>query len=519
MEPAALPTLPFSPAALLSAARAVALGLSALAYGAALSYEGAWASLLAFGCLIGALWAVQGAATLRGAFACAWIFWLAVTLGLFWADWGPASAQPARTGLLALALLGLYPALKAGVLVIGARLSHAQAPWLGALAFGAAWVGLDAALAALHLGLPDHLYLSQSGNPGLMMMGGWLGAPALSFGIAAINVGLFSALSGPRARWPHLAVWGAGALALGGVAFWSGPAPQAPAPTSSLVARLVQPDVSWEDGVAAGRDEGRSAAVLARLFRLGREEAGRPAAVTLWPEQVCARNHLADADFLQGFKAEGRTPLLFGTLSNENGRIGNSAALISPEYGEVSALRHKRWLVPLYETSRYVPGDDFGPIRLEPDGGRLGVMICYESVFEEPARRMALGGAQVLITLANDSFFGHSRWPQLHARETAFRAVENARWAVHLNNSGASRVFDAQGRTRLALPTTGPAARTVTLSLHEKTTPFQRGGWLFSWACLAWGAFQSGAWGARRLTREWRRRRTGPLSPGAPEIG
>ncbi len=56
---------------------------------------------------------------------------------------------------------------------------------------------------------------------------------------------------------------------------------------------------------------------------------------------------------------------------------------------------------------------------------RLGVFICYESVFPDEVRQFVKGGANLLVNISNDGYFGHSAAREQHLEIARMRAVEN----------------------------------------------------------------------------------------------
>jgi apolipoprotein N-acyltransferase len=137
----------------------------------------------------------------------------------------------------------------------------------------------------------------------------------------------------------------------------------------------------------------------------------------------------------------------------------NRAYLISPE-GEVVGAYDKVRLVPFGEyvpLKRFLPfvhrlvvsAGDFKPGRkLDPlplSKAEAGILICYESIFSEPARVMKRNGADLFVNLTNDAWFGMTSAPYQHFSMAVFRAVENRRPLVRAANTGFSAFIDARG--------------------------------------------------------------------------
>ena len=76
------------------------------------------------------------------------------------------------------------------------------------------------------------------------------------------------------------------------------------------------------------------------------------------------------------------------------------------------------------------------------DGHRIGTFICYESVFPAEVREFVRQGANLLVNLSNDGYFGHSAAREQHLEIARMRAVENRRWLLRSTNDGITAVID-----------------------------------------------------------------------------
>ncbi|MGV1099565.1 apolipoprotein N-acyltransferase [Thiovibrio sp. JS02] len=180
----------------------------------------------------------------------------------------------------------------------------------------------------------------------------------------------------------------------------------------------------------------------------------------------------------------------------------NSAFLLTPE-GTVAGRYDKQHLVPFGE---YIPLrgllafaspvvetlGDFSPgVTGEPlscQNGRIGVLICFESIFPELARRQAANGANLLVNITNDAWFGRSSAPWQHLSMAVFRAVETRKSLVRGANTGISAFIDPLGRIRAASPLFRRYAKSEEVVLLAGKSPYVRFGHLFPWACLGAGA-------------------------------
>ena len=123
------------------------------------------------------------------------------------------------------------------------------------------------------------------------------------------------------------------------------------------------------------------------------------------------------------------------------------------------------------------------PPRLVPRP--FAVLICFESIFPDLVRRHVAAGAQVLVNITNDSWFGHSAGPYQHALINAMRAVENRTAVARAATSGVTLFIDPYGRQRQATELFVPAAAVSDVAVARETTFYTRYGDLFAQGCLA----------------------------------
>lgn len=193
--------------------------------------------------------------------------------------------------------------------------------------------------------------------------------------------------------------------------------------------------------------------------------------------------------------------LLFGALSgeiiNDEKRLYNSSILVD-NFGTIRARYHKGHLVPFGEyvplkeilffadklvapVGNFNPGKDFRPINVK--NFKVGPLICYEDVFPEIAREMVVNGANILVNLTNDAWYGWSSAAHQHLAISVFRAVENRRYLLRSTNTGVTAVIDPRGVVELQsnLFTRGLMATGV--SLFNGYTIYDRIGDIFAYLC------------------------------------
>jgi apolipoprotein N-acyltransferase len=201
--------------------------------------------------------------------------------------------------------------------------------------------------------------------------------------------------------------------------------------------------------------------------------------------------------------AEGVTDFLFGARSYRGDPKGsdfaafNSAFLVGPQ-GGVAGRYHKQVLLAFGEYMPFggllskIPGvppiGSFsrgdGPRTLTlSSGARLAPLICYEDLLPPLSRRfVADAGAQLLVNLTNDAWYGRSHAPWQHARMAQWRAIETRRMLVRVTNTGVTAIIDAGGAMTESLPLFTAGVLTAQVALLEGKTFYVRYGDWFAWA-------------------------------------
>jgi apolipoprotein N-acyltransferase len=177
----------------------------------------------------------------------------------------------------------------------------------------------------------------------------------------------------------------------------------------------------------------------------------------------------------------------------------NSAILVAPN-GAVTGRYNKQHLVPFGEYIPFrkilpLPGPlvesmgDFsagaGQQPLVCQAARIGVLICFESIFPELARHWVENGANLLVNITNDAWYGRSSAPWQHFSMAVLRAVETRRSLARAANTGVSGFVDPLGRTSGLLPLFQAGYSTARLVLGRESTVFVRFGYMFPILCLA----------------------------------
>lgn len=268
------------------------------------------------------------------------------------------------------------------------------------------------------------------------------------------------------------------------------------------IARLVQPNFPLADTYASDWMQ-QNAANLDELTALSTQPDSHniPATWVIWPE-VPAPFSMQDPRFLNRARQIAQKTG-FGFLVGEvdwkldpakKWRAYNSAAELDPS-GRETFLYDKIHLVPFaehvpfsswfrwvqhitVEVGNFEPGTQY-KVGALPDGHRFGVFICYEAIFPNEVRQFAKNGAEVLVTISDDGWFGRSAAPSQHLAMARVRAVENRRWLLRSTNNGYTVDVDPYGRLAGELPTDVRAALSARYAYRDDVTLYtQFGDWL-----------------------------------------
>jgi apolipoprotein N-acyltransferase len=413
--------------------------------------------------------------------------------------------------LLALFLFCLYLALYHGLfgLLLSLAVDSGRDNRRALVAAPFLWVAVELARTRV-TGFPWNLLgTAQVDNISLSRITTWTGVYGVSFEIMLVNVAVAAAFLVPRKKRRTLLIASVAAAAV----LQAGRLVEAPALPADHAALLVQENIS----VQANWTRDAFERTLRELTDLSAKASttGPPSAdltrskvdFIVWPESPAPffasdplfRNPLSEMARATNTwvvtGAIGSTPIMQGGKSAS--QIFNSAALVSPS-GDWTARYDKVHLVPFGEylpfpqlfafaggLTKEVGEFQSGASRAPLDAGntRLGVFICYESVFPGEVREFANQGAQVLVNLSNDGWYGDSGAYAQHLNQTRMRAIENDRWILSATNTGVTASIDPYGRTVARLPRKERSALVAPYALTSVTTFYTRHGDWFCWLC------------------------------------
>lgn len=272
----------------------------------------------------------------------------------------------------------------------------------------------------------------------------------------------------------------------------------APSIRAAIVQGNIEQALKW--------DPAFQMATIDKYLRLSHSLVDRHPELVVWPETALPFHFRHDVPLTEKVQ-EGMRRLgaffLVGSPSFERGpsRVDyyNSAYLIDPQ-GNVLGKYDKAHLVPFGEyvpLKRWLPflgklveqvGDfshgDIGET-LSWTYGKLGVLICYEGIFPNISQAMVRNGANLLINITNDAWYGRSSAPYQHFSMTVFRAIENRRALIRSANTGISGFVDPVGRILGETALFSNAAEVRQVPLISTVSLYSRFGDVFAAACLA----------------------------------
>jgi apolipoprotein N-acyltransferase len=345
--------------------------------------------------------------------------------------------------------------------------------WWAALAGALVWVGSEWAMPKLFADTLGHgLYASAW----MRQAADLAGAPGLTLVVLLGNESVLALVAERRAAYAAAAL----ALPAALLAYGAGRSvalAHARTRGEPLTVAVVQADIDRYDRLRAERGTYDAVRlILDTHFALSTDAARRaPLDVVVWPETVYpttfgSPKSEAGADLdreIAAFATNMRVPLVFGSYDADGSAEYNAAVFLAPSRnGRVEFETYRKAsLFPLTErvpaifdsplVRRWLPwlgtwkpgvGGAVLPLTLR-DGRtiRVAPLICYDAVDPRLATGAVRRGADLIVTLSNDSWFAIGNGPRLHLIMSAFRSIETRRPQVRATNTGISAVITPTG--------------------------------------------------------------------------
>ncbi len=334
------------------------------------------------------------------------------------------------------------------------------------------WVSTEWARTYLFTGFPWNL-LGYAVRPvGLEQLAAITGVYGLSFLAAATS----AVVLGPwvfrrrKAAGIALLVWILALLAANRIL------KPPPLTRGDSIAILVQPNVPLAGSAADQWAPWIHPQPLDRLVeksvRAARQLSPPRPPLLVWPEDSAPFYFDRDPIFhaaLETLAERSGAYVIAGTVTFKGGRLSkpqNSAVVLSPE-GSLLLRYDKIHLVPFGEyvpwwafpgktgkitsqVGNFVPGSRVR-VAKTPEG-TIGVFICYEAIFPQLVTQFVRAGAQVLVNISDDGWYGNSSAGDEHFWMARFRAIENHRYLLRDTNDGITAIVDPYGRVVQRIP-------------------------------------------------------------------
>ncbi len=379
------------------------------------------------------------------------LYWTAIPVHYYgFLPWWMAAPIPA--------LMSLYLALFPGAFTALVRFSRDRlAVWALGLFAGCLWAALEMLRGSLFTGFP---WLTAAAAlapwPFAIQGAAYLGAYGLSGFLAGCASLAVFGRRGPALAGAGLVValfaWGAVSLRT--------PLPEDGAFTASVIQGNVEQARKWDPAY-----QEQTVSEYLALSQAQADAAGP--ALMVWPETAMPfylQKTSELRDRVTAFARDNGLCLVTGApaaVQSGKGYVFFNRAFLIGTDGELKASYDKRHLVPFGE---YVPFGDLFPFisKLAQGAGdfkpgtspaplkcgdlALGMLICYEAIFPELAQERVAAGANVLVNISNDAWFGDSPAPRQHLDLSLLRAVEQGRYLIRATNTGVSAFIDPKGR-------------------------------------------------------------------------
>ena len=435
------------------------------------------------------------------------LYWLVPTMQIY-------GKLPTALSVIILLLfcfvLALFIAVTAWAISHLGRTALKTAIW-----FPVIWVAAEYTRTFLFSGFPwELLGHSQYSRLNLIQLAEVTGVYGLSFVIAAANFALvLAAAAALRLEWQGSKIdWRTTAVAfipvmlvLSAVFFYGqmrlDKMNQIQATADTIKVAAVQGNIAQSDKW----DDAYKVKTIEIYNRLSRGISDQQPDLIVWPETAAPFYFMVEKEptlhVLAGVRSSG-SAFLIGSPSVQKRKgaheFHNSAWLVDGT-GNLKAKYDKAHLVPFGEytpfkewlpflgkiveqVGDFVPGKKGHVINW--GGRKLGIQICYEIIFPYLARAQVRNGADILVNITNDAWYGRTSGPYQHFSMVVFRAIENRRSLVRAANTGISGFVDPAGRIIMATDLFEEAAVAQKLPVIKTNTIYNRFGDLFAKACL-----------------------------------
>jgi len=286
--------------------------------------------------------------------------------------------------------------------------------------------------------------------------------------------------------------------------------------TGDVAVRMVQPAVHPDEVMNGGWTAARASAHFRQMLEWSTQGGPEQPELLLWPEYTVPVYYFDSERTRAAAQAAARVTgahMVLNTVAftevDGQRRPLNSAVAISPE-GELLSHYSKRFLVPFGEFTPWpfslfidkitLEAGDFYPgqeVVVTPIGEHsIGTYVCYENVFATGVAEFVANGAEALVNVSNDSWYGPTAARYQHLLIARMRAIETQRYILRATADGVTTVINRAGQITPPLPQFQPGVLNAHFAYHDEMTWFVRfGEWC--WYVTILGA-AAALWACRR---------------------
>lgn len=404
-------------------------------------------------------------------------------------------------GGLPWALLVIYQALYiAAFAALSSRLLPQRTGWLGYIAIAAAWTVLQyVRTLGAYAFIWGNLAHSQANNLVVAQLASITGIWGIEFLVCLVNLTLAGVIVpySDKRRYAAGVIVG---LILVGVCIFGYTSLHRTESRGSARVAIIQGNMK-NDFHPVPNYTDRAYSIYSTMSL---QAAGKDPSIIIWPETALPVNIMNPGwgRLLESLAGQAKTDLLVGGYdpSTDPSKFGSYNALhLYNREGRKAGVYRKVQLVPFGE---FVPlrkqlpflkdygirPDDVLPAKehalLNPSIGKIGVSICFESLFPEIARSETRRGANALVVVTNDAWFQHTTAARQHEMMARLRAIENRRYVLRAAGTGISAIIDPCGRTQCELGMFRRGVVSGEVSPRQDLTIYTRFGPYFAYACM-----------------------------------